>query len=356
MIFWLSDIGAWACLAEYRIADNLIHPIPLYGLGSLDKSMLVDENTANMQIEKGLYFRILEKKKKLDSLRPFQKDALEKLREFLLVELTYNTNAIEGNTLSRQETRLVLEEGLTIGGKTLREHLEAVNHPAALNAVEKEVKEKKVTEAFVLYLHSLVLKGITDKYAGGYRDQNVRISGSKYTPPQHYEVGALMKNFVHEINESKLPPIQLAALAHFRTVDIHPFIDGNGRVARLLMNLVLLKHGFPMTIIQKAERKKYYDTLEKAHFGNLEPFVNFVARAVERSLDIYLDALERNRKPEEKFISLAEAAKHCAYSQEYLSLLARKGKLDATKFGRNWVTTKKAIETYSSKTGRKQAG
>jgi Fic family protein len=112
-----------------------------------------------MLVTKELYERILEKKGKLDSLRPFQKEALKRLREYLLVELTYNSNAIEGNTLTKQETRLVIEEGLTIGGKSLREHLEAINHPAALDAIEKEAKAGGLSEAFILYLHGIVLRG-----------------------------------------------------------------------------------------------------------------------------------------------------------------------------------------------------
>lgn len=295
--------------------------------------------------------RIAEKKKRLDSLRPFPKEALQRLREYILTELTYNSNAIEGNTLTRQETRLVIEEGLTIGGKSLREHLEAINHPAALAAVEKEAREKRISEAFVLYLHSLVLKGISDKYAGKYRDQDVRIGGSRFRPPAYREIPARMHAFISELNEDKgrLSPVELAALAHFRIVDIHPFLDGNGRVARLLMNLVLVKHGYPITIVQKAERNRYYAVLEKAHFGDLKPFMDFTARAVERSLNLYLEALEPRRLPEERFISLAEAARYCPYGQEYLSLLARTGRLDAAKIGRNWVTTRKAVREYAER-------
>ena len=118
------------------------------------------------------------------------------------------------------------------------------------------------------------------------------------------------------------------------------------------MNLVLIKHGYPITIIQKAERKKYYDTLEKAHFGDPGPFANFVARAVERSLNVYLEALEPGKPLDERFMPLAEATKYCDYSQEYLSLLARRGLLDAMKIGRNWVTTKKAINKYLERVDR----
>ncbi len=294
--------------------------------------------------------RIDDKKKRLDSLRPLPKEGLQRLREVMFVELTYNSNAIEGNTLTKQETKLVLEEGLTIGGKTMREHLEAINHIEAMGAIESELKGGGLSEAFILYLHSLVLKNISENYSGKYRDYNVRISGSDFVPPEFLKVPSLMNNFVADYNEKigKVHPVELAAFVHFKLVDIHPFADGNGRTARLLMNLVLLKHGFPITVIQRAERVQYYAVLEKAHFGSIVNFYNFVARAVERSLDIYLHAFEKRGKDEE-LISLSAATKYCDYSQEYLSLLARKGILEATKVGRNWKTTKKAVLGYSAK-------
>jgi len=304
-------------------------------------------------IEKHLLERIEEKKRKLDSCRPFPKESLARLRENVLVSLTYNSNAIEGNSLTLQETRLVLEEGITIGGKSLREHLEAINHKPALDVVEAEAKakSKNISEAFVSYLHAIVLKGISENYAGKYRDTNIRITGSAFTPPSFHQVPSLMHNFITELNEKarKTHPVETAAWAHFKLVDVHPFVDGNGRTARLLMNLILLKHGYPITIIQKAERKQYYRVLEQAHAGNLTPFANFVARSVERSLNLYLEALEPNRSEDDEWISLAEATKHCKHSQEYLSLLARKGKLEAIKIGRNWKTTRKALKEYLRK-------
>jgi len=299
--------------------------------------------------------RIEAKKARLDRLRPLPKEALAKLREEFLVRLAYNSNAIEGNTLTLGETRLVIEEGLTIGGKSLREHLEARNHIPALEAIEQEAKGKgRYTEAFINYLHGLVLKGISESYAGKYRDSNVRISGSDYHPPSFHLVPHLMREFVHELNERKQHehPFQLAARAHFQLVHIHPFLDGNGRTARLLMNLILLRRGYPITIIQWADRKGYYRCLEQAHRGNFEPFEEFVARAVERSLDLYLEALEPGRKPEEELISLARAAKGSPYSAEYLGLLARKGVLEAVKIGRNWKTTRKAVKEYYARVQR----
>ncbi|MFH1106744.1 MAG: Fic family protein [Candidatus Micrarchaeota archaeon] len=309
-----------------------------------------------MQIDALLWARITEKKGRLDRLRPFSQAALARLRESILVSLAYNSNAIEGNSLTLQETKLVIEEGLTIGGKSLREHLEAVNHKPALAAIEAEAADagKPFSEAFVCYLHSIVLKGISERYAGRYRDQNVRISGSAFKPPPFHEVPALMAGFVAEFNEKRENAVELAAWAHFQLVHIHPFMDGNGRTARLLMDLVLLKNGYPIAIIQRAGRKQYYRVLEQAHAGNPAPFYNFVARSVESSLDMYLEALEPGRGRDEEFVSLSDAARGTPYSAEYLGLLARKGSLDAVKFGRDWKTSKKALKEYAEKIGRRK--
>ena len=296
-----------------------------------------------MEIDKNIYERIKERKARLDRLRPFPKQTILKIREYFDVELTYNSNAIEGNTLDLQETRAVLEDGITVGGKTLKEHLEVTNHKKAIDFVFSLVKKEKIDEMDILNLHAIILDRIDPQNAGFYRKTQVYIRGSKFIPPPPKEVPELMKKFVKLIN-SKKEPVELAAEVHFQLVDIHPFTDGNGRTARLLMNLVLLRNRYPMTVILRAERKKYIDTLEIAHKGNFEPFLNFIAKSVERSLDIYLTMVD----PEfsERYISLAEAAKQTKYSQEYLSLLARKGKIGAIKFGRNWVITKKDLEEY----------
>ena len=296
-----------------------------------------------MEINKNILERIEERKARLDSLRPFPKSTILKIREYFDVELTYNSNAIEGNTLNLQETRAVLEEGVTIGGKNLKEHLEVTNHKKAIDFVFSLLKKNKIEEMDILNLHAIILDRIDPQSAGFYRQTQVYIRGSRYIPPPPKEVPALMKDFVKLIN-SKKDPLELAAEVHFQLVDIHPFTDGNGRTARLLMNLILLRNGYPMTVILRAERKKYINCLELAHRGNLEPFLDFVAKSVERSLDIYLSMID----PEfsEKYIPLAEAAKQSGYSQEYLSLLARKGRIGAIKFGRNWVITKKDLEEY----------
>ncbi|PIO01888.1 cell filamentation protein Fic [Candidatus Micrarchaeota archaeon CG09_land_8_20_14_0_10_60_16] len=299
--------------------------------------------------------RILEKRRRLDALRPIPKAALEKLRERFELEWTYNSNAIEGNTLTLRETMLVLKEGVTIGGKSLREHLEVTNHKAAIDFVYGLLGKKRVSERDVLEIHALILDRIDAPNAGFYRRERVRISGSEYTPPSPEKVPSLMREFAETFKkepEQPLAAIEFSAAAHFALVHIHPFVDGNGRTARLLTNLFLMRHGFPPAVILKTDRPRYYSALEAGHKGDAQPFVELVARSVERSLDLYLEVLE---KPSQKtdLVSLAEAAKLTPYSQEYLSLLARKGRLPALKRGRSWVTSGKDVEAYLASVGKR---
>jgi len=313
----------------YRIASYLSYPI-------LDISVLIDDD---------LYDRIVRKKNQLDTLRPLPKSVLARLRERFAIELAYNSNAIEGNTLSLRETRLVIEDGMTIKGKPLREHLEAVNHQRSFEYIEGLVSERsRITEDIVRRLHEHILERIDDEYAGRYRDVNVRILGARRSPPRYEKVPGLMRELLSIINENPdgLNTVEMAAFAHYRFVAVHPFVDGNGRCARLLMNILLMQHGDPITIVRKVDRKKYYDRLRRADDGDIAPFVHFIARNVEMSLDLYLDAFE----PGQGFISLAEAARNTPYSQEYLSLLARRGRLEAVKIGRNWHVTRKALDRY----------
>lgn len=293
-----------------------------------------------------LYAKILKKKKELDKLRPLPRAALQELKKQFEIELTYNSNAIEGNSLTLRETQLVLEHGITVKGKSLREHFEAINHKEAIVFIEQSFKEE-ISENLIKKLHKLILEKIYDEAKGQYRKENVRILGAIKSPPQAVKVPKLMKEFIEYIkkNPEKLNPLEFAAMLHYKLVEIHPFIDGNGRVSRLLMNLLLMKHRYPITIILKVDRKKYYTTLKEADQGNIKPFLDFIGSAVNRSLDIYLSSFKKGLE----YISLAQAAKRTPYSQEYLSLLSRKGKLDAIKLGRNWVTTKKAVQEYTKK-------
>lgn len=294
---------------------------------------------------------INEKKKKLDQLRPFPQMALEKLHERIVVEWTYNSNAIEGNTLTLKETALILNEGLTISGKSLREHLEAVNHKQAIKELELWVAQKNsLSEKTVLHLHKLILKGISDEDGGIYRRYAVRILGAIHIPPNPLKVQKLMTELFRwfATHRKKIHPVELAALFHYKLVHIHPFIDGNGRSSRLAMNLILMQNGFPPAVILKTDRKQYYRVLQEADQNQMEGFINFIARSVERSLVLYLEALRPQTKSslKEGYVSLAEAAEGTPYSQEYLSLLARRGILPAIKFQRNWMVTLDSVKKY----------
>jgi len=324
----------------YRIAS-------IFGLSDTFEYRIGIVVFAMTLLDFNIHRRILAKKQRLDQYRPLSNQALKKLHETLEIAYTYNTNAIEGNTLTLKETRLVIREGITIRGKSLSEHLEAKNHPAAITYIENMVKDN-ITEENVLELHRILFSGFCEG-AGSYRNGQVYLEGRDIMPPPAFEVPQLIGTLLDWMKENpeELRPIELAAVFHHRFVEIHPFDDGNGRVGRLLMNLLLIKAGYPLTIIKTVDRRRYYDSLQKADNGNPCPIVNFVARCVEQSLDLYLSAVEPT-EPKTKLLSLAEAAKLTPYSQEYLSLLARQGKIAAVKVGRNWQISQNAIESYLS--------
>ncbi|NQX62876.1 Fic family protein [Paenibacillus qinlingensis] len=237
-------------------------------------------------------------KNELDTLRPLPAAAVRNLEQVYRVEWTYNSNAIEGNTLTLLETKLVLEEGLTIGGKKLREHFEVVNHSEAIYYVQDVVnRNMELTEYVIKSIHHLVLKNIDDENAGRYRMINVLISGSEHTHPNFSVLSEKMEQLIQWYNkhENILHPVELAAEFHFRFVYIHPFSDGNGRTARLIMNLILMQFGFPPAIV-KAENNawlKYYESLELASMENeLKPFVQLITDCVEDSLQKYIGSVK----------------------------------------------------------------
>jgi Fic family protein len=295
--------------------------------------------------------RLEEKLKKLNKLRPLPKSAVQKLREKFQIEMTYNSNAIEGNSLTLKETFLVINEGITIKGKPLKDHLEAKDHQAALeylyDLVDKD-KRHTISEIFVRNLHQIIIQETDKEWAGRYRNANVIIGGARHTPPDAMQVPQKMRDLISwlKAQKNKTNIIELSALLHHKLVHIHPFFDGNGRTARLTMNLLLMQAGYPLVIILKNDRKKYYDVLDKADAGKYEPLVKFIAQAIERSLDIYLKTLTPATTKQEKFLTLADIAKNTPFSAKYLNLLARQGKLEAHKEGRDWLTTKEAVERY----------
>ncbi|MBL7063122.1 MAG: Fic family protein [Anaerolineae bacterium] len=308
-------------------------------------------------MEPRLLARLEQKKGRLDGLRPLPAAAVRRLNEQLTIEWIYNSNAIEGNTLTLRETQLILETGLTIGGKSLREHFEVINHKEAIEYVEAlAAGEDPITPLRVRQIHRLVLTRIDDDNAGQYRNLPVYITGTAHKPPDAWQVPHLMSGWGDWLNgpAAALHPVERAALAHYRLVAIHPFIDGNGRTARLVMNLLLIREGYPPTIILRINRRQYYRVLAQADRGNEAPLINFVGQAVERSLTLYLEACTVRTgppAPEDEWVPLREAAQGTPYSQEYLSLLARKGRLEAIKRGRVWYTTRRAVADYQASVG-----
>lgn len=295
--------------------------------------------------------RLEEKLTKLSKLRPLPKSAVQKLREKFQIEMTYNSNAIEGNSLTLKETFLVINEGITVKGKPLKDHLEAKNHHAALEYLYDLIDKNKkhtISEMLIRNLHQIIVQETDKEWAGRYRNANVIIGGAKHTPPDALQVPQKMRDLIVWLNaqKNKKNVVELTALLHHKLVYIHPFFDGNGRTARLIMNVLLMQAGYPLVVILKNDRKKYYDVLDKADGGKYEPLVKFIAQSIERSLDIYLKTLTPATQKQEKFLTLAEIAKGTSFSAKYLNLLARQGKLEAYKEGRDWLTSKEAIERY----------
>ena len=293
-------------------------------------------------IDEALLWRIEEKKKRLDSLRPLSKDALKALLADIRLRHTYHSDAIEGNTLTLQETKLVLEEGVTIGGKPLKDHIEARNDADAFDLMVAFARGKKpISQKTIQQIHAIVTRGILS-ISGQYRTGNVRITGSTIAPPSYTKIIKLMDEYTHNICTLPLHPVKKAAFVHYELVRIHPFFDGNGRVARLLSNLFLMQNGYPPIVVEKTDRKIYYQTLKKADQGDFSEFTQFIAREVHEALQYYLSSFVE----EERLIPLRELASVTPYSQEYLSLRARQGKFDAVKIEDVWYSSKRALKEY----------
>lgn len=293
--------------------------------------------------------RVIEKKKKVDAARPLPAIVMNRIREDLSLEWTYNSNGIEGNSLTLIETKVVLEEGMTIGGKSLHEHFEVLNHEKAIQYLEEIVSPKYNIRAIdFLNIHGLILKNIDDDYAGRIRNGVVRITGANFTPPSPGRVSRLLDDLVMYVNsnpDSLMAPV-LATIFHHQFVYIHPFFDGNGRTARLAMNLILMKAGYPPCIILKNDRKKYYAALNQANNNKYEKLTLMVLQGIERSLNIYLNVLPDHHGEYESLSSIVEDPA-VPYGLEYVSLLARRGKINAHKEGRNWVSTKEDVIEYA---------
>ncbi|CDD29473.1 fic-domain containing protein [Clostridium sp. CAG:433] len=268
--------------------------IPIDALKPTDKRIIrPDENKFIINVENDFFDEVDNLKKKLDSKRPIPKETLKSLKESINLEWTYNSNGIEGNTLTLRETQVVLE-GITVGGKSIKEHLEAINHEQAILFLDELVKEDNpITEWNIKNIHQLILKEIDNENAGKYRKENVTIKGAAHIPPDYITVPELMEKLILNYKTWNIyHPIVKAALLHGELVKIHPFIDGNGRTSRLIMNLDLMNSGYNPIIIKKEDRLKYYEALDKAHTTyDYTDFVKLVTKLEIEMLKKYLELL-----------------------------------------------------------------
>ena len=236
-----------------------------------------------------------EYKVKIDSYRPLDKDVVKQIQEYYRIGLTYSSNALEGNTLDLAETKIVLEDGLTISGKPMKDHLETLGHSDAFYELLNLAKSDIITEANIKFLHKLFYNRIGESEAGNYRTKKIIVTGSDAEFPKPEVLSEKMSEFVRSIPEMKvnLHPIEFSAMLHAKFVNIHPFIDGNGRVARLLMNLALLQTGYNITIIPPVVRADYIRAIQETNHNRFTPFVNFVSEMVLESQKEYLRIIER---------------------------------------------------------------
>lgn len=268
--------------------------IPKDSIKPVDKRIIKpDNNEFIINLDNNYFDEVDKLKKELDSKRPIPKATLKSLKESINLEWTYNSNGIEGNTLTLRETQIVLE-GITVGGKSIKEHLEAINHEKAILYLDELVKDKQpITEWNIKNIHGLILKEIDSENAGKYRRENVTIKGATHIPPDYTRLPELMEKLIVNYETwNKYHPIIQAALLHGELVKIHPFVDGNGRTSRLIMNLDLMNHGYNPVIIKKEKRLEYYEALDKAHTtGDYTDFVKLINKLEIEMIKKYLQLL-----------------------------------------------------------------
>lgn len=311
-----------------------------------------------MYLSKNTINTLNAKLQKISSSRPLKPGVVHKIRENFEIEMTYNSNAIEGNSLTLKETFWVINEGLTVKGKSLKDHIEAQNHKEALDFLYEIIDKNKrnlVSEHLIKQLHQLVIQGSHKDLSGGYRDGGVRIAGADHTPCSAIDIPQKMHELIQWVQkESKhTHPIELAALLHHKIAHIHPFWDGNGRTARLVMNIIIMQAGYPLSIILKNDRKRYYRVLSEADKGKYKNLCEFVAQSVIRSLNIYLQAFQSKKNTAQVHESLESLSKKTPYSATYLRKLAVGGKIEAFKLQRNWLSSEEALQKYIQSLKRK---
>ena len=254
--------------------------------------------------------------------------------KWLRVELTYTSNHIEGNTLTREETALSVEEGLTSGSKSIKDYLEAKNHAEAFDYIVSLTNQEKINyEDIILKIHSLILNGIDDNNRGRYRNVRVRIAGTDVVLPNPLKVPDLMRGFAEKLD--KKPDSLLKAFeAHYKLVEIHPFIDGNGRTARLLMNLILMRSGYLPMVIAPIERKRYISAINSRNTnGNLLGYHKYMLRVLKKSLDMYVKMFgEQDAESNASLMRIGEFAKYCGVPQSTLRYYLRIKRLEPVSY------------------------
>lgn len=309
----------------------------------------LSHSTPKARLDPRLTKRLSSKKAELDQYRPLPNSVVQRLYGDLRVLLTYHSNAIEGNTLSLRETQMVIEHGLTVRGHPLREYLEATNHAEAFDYLTELVEGKQALSLeTILTLHRLVMKGIDDEHTGRFRNGPVYIRGANIIPPPAAEVVGLLGEWLSWQRGAGQPfePVVRAAISHHDFEVVHPFFDGNGRTGRLLMNLMLMREGYPPALLRQDWRVSYLQALDTATTGNYSPLVNLIGRAVEGGLDMYLEACRQEQH--DFYQPLAKLAATAGFTTDYLGWLVRQGRLHAVKRGGRWYTTLAAINQYKA--------
>lgn len=283
--------------------------------------------------------KIADNKKRLQKLLSV-KENKNTLYNWLKNELAYTSNAIEGNTLTRRETALAIEENITTASKPVKDYMEAVNHAKAFDFIWDYAKSNaEITEATILQIHKIILAGIDNNNAGFYRNVRVRISGSQTVLPNPLKVPDLMAEFINWLKHTKDIDEIKAIEAHYRLVSIHPFIDGNGRTSRLLMNLILLTAGLSPIIIRPIDRKRYLTALEERQVKEKsEAYIKFMLTALNRSLKTAIDLLDVEKEDVNKqdLLTVAKFAKLCGIPTSTI---------------RYWVQTKKITPVAYTESG-----
>ena len=253
------------------------------------------EGEATVDVQTALY-TVDQKQLRLNSARPLPAGTLRSLEEDFTLRYVHATTAIEGNTLTLSETQVVLENGITVGGKTIREHLEVLNMRDALGWLRAVVhRAEVVTDRTILDMHRIIMAGILHEEAGFYRRQPVYIRGSAHEPPNWVKVPQLMEELAKRLEPDAVPehPLAFAAQAQLELTRMHPFVDGNGRTARLLTNLLLMRRGFPPAMYSDTDRAEYIDAIRAADAGSPSRFILLTARGVEFTQDRYLFMLHQ---------------------------------------------------------------